>query len=135
MKKVTCSNPACDFKDEFKPDKFGLNYFQAVGTCPTCNAPTVYAATGEQTTVTVVFTLSEPPSDAAEPAPEIQLPLELFSTAQSRMLQPTPPTASAHGAQAQLAADTPFICECGAELTEEEFQNFGMCSDCYDDCN
>lgn len=38
---VFCSKQ-CGFADEFEPDELGLNFFQAIGTCPICSADTVY---------------------------------------------------------------------------------------------
>ena len=31
----------CGFNEEFEPDEFGVNYFQAIGTCPDCDNPLV----------------------------------------------------------------------------------------------
>lgn len=42
MKKVFCSNPACEFEDESEPDEFGLDFYQAYGTCMMCDSPMVY---------------------------------------------------------------------------------------------
>ena len=36
MAEIIC--PECGFKDECEPDKFGLNYYEAVGKCPVCDA-------------------------------------------------------------------------------------------------
>lgn len=44
----------CGFKDTFETDEFGLTYFQAVGTCPACDAPTVYP-NGKPTKIEVEF--------------------------------------------------------------------------------
>jgi hypothetical protein len=75
--------------------------------------------------------LAEP---TGEPAPDIQLPIEIFSTAQKRMLQPTPPTLPPGGDRCR--PDGPFICECGAELTDEEFEMFnGLCETCFEEEN
>jgi hypothetical protein len=53
---VKCSE--CDFKDKFEPDEFGLNYYQAVGTCPFCNAPIV-TEDGRATKKEVAFRAAE----------------------------------------------------------------------------
>lgn len=41
MVKVSCKN-SCGFTDEFEYCEFGLNYYQAEGLCPQCEAPTIY---------------------------------------------------------------------------------------------
>lgn len=58
MEKVTCK-AKCGFEDEFEPDEFGMNYYQAIGLCPNCKALTVYLD-GEETQVTVNFKLTKP---------------------------------------------------------------------------
>ncbi len=59
LKKVKCSS-LCGFEDEFEPDEFGINYFQAVGTCPNCGSDTIYE-NGELTAIEVIFTLITKP--------------------------------------------------------------------------
>lgn len=53
MTKVFCKNE-CGFADEFERDDFGVNYYQAIGTCPNCDAPTVYED-GTETAIVVEF--------------------------------------------------------------------------------
>lgn len=53
MKKVYCKNE-CGFADEFEPDELGINFYQAIGTCPNCGSPTVYDD-GTETAVNVTF--------------------------------------------------------------------------------
>lgn len=53
VRTAICSNN-CGFKDTFETDEFGLNYFQAVGVCPACDAPTVYP-NGKPTKIEVEF--------------------------------------------------------------------------------
>jgi hypothetical protein len=36
METITC--PVCGFTDTYDPDESGLTYYQAVGTCPICDA-------------------------------------------------------------------------------------------------
>jgi hypothetical protein len=55
--KVLCSL-RCGFEDTFESNEFGVNYFQAEGTCPDCNAPTVYK-NGKPTKIEIVFTVKE----------------------------------------------------------------------------
>lgn len=57
LKQVYCKNE-CGFTDEFEPDEFGVNYFQAIGKCPQCDAPTVYDD-GTATAVEITFQLTE----------------------------------------------------------------------------
>lgn len=52
-KKVFCGLK-CGFEDSFIPDAWGMTYFEAVGTCPVCNAPTVYKD-GKPTAVLIEF--------------------------------------------------------------------------------
>lgn len=54
MEKVRCKQ-RCGFEDEFEPDEFGINYFQAIGECPKCGADTVYDVNGLDTKVIVKF--------------------------------------------------------------------------------
>ena len=49
---ATCKD--CGDIEEFEPDDFGLNFYQAVGSCPFCTKPTYYS-NGEATKVTVIF--------------------------------------------------------------------------------
>ena len=56
MKEVTCKKQ-CGFEDEFEPDEFGITYFQSIGECPNCNAPTIYSS-GEETKTNIIFTVS-----------------------------------------------------------------------------
>lgn len=55
--KVYCEKK-CGFEDTFEPDEMGINYYQAIGTCPNCDAPTVYED-GSHTAVVVTFKLTE----------------------------------------------------------------------------
>ncbi len=57
MEKVTCK-ARCGFEDEFEPDDFGVNYYQAIGVCPNCQSPTVYID-GDETKVVVMFSLKQ----------------------------------------------------------------------------
>ncbi len=57
MEKVRCKQ-RCGFEDEFEPDDFGINYYQAVGECPNCGADTVYED-GDDTKVVVIFKSTE----------------------------------------------------------------------------
>ena len=50
--KVFCSNPACSFEDECEPDEYGLDFYQAIGTCMMCDSPMVYE-NGKPTAVVV----------------------------------------------------------------------------------
>jgi hypothetical protein len=54
---VKCSG-GCGFSDRFVRGEFGVNYFQAIGECPLCNAPTVYND-GTMTKVEIIFTMKE----------------------------------------------------------------------------
>lgn len=47
----------CGFADTFETDEYGLSYFQAVGTCPNCNAFTVYK-NGQRTKVEMTITIN-----------------------------------------------------------------------------
>lgn len=51
--KIHCEQ-RCGFEDTFEPDEFGLDYYQAIGTCPNCDAPTVYED-GSKTAVVINF--------------------------------------------------------------------------------
>ena len=52
-----CSNKECDFSEEFEPDEFGLNYYQAIGECPWCGWKTIYE-NGELTQVEIQIKLT-----------------------------------------------------------------------------
>ena len=49
--------PKCGYKELFEPCEFGLTYYQAIGTCPVCETPTVYAD-GSLTAIIVTFKLT-----------------------------------------------------------------------------
>lgn len=53
---VLCINAACGFTDKVEVDEFGLSYFQSIGTCPLCNALTVYK-NGKYTKMEVTFSV------------------------------------------------------------------------------
>ena len=50
--KVFCK--PCGFEDEFEPDELGINYYQAIGTCPNCEQ-LVVDENGDETAMTVEF--------------------------------------------------------------------------------
>lgn len=54
MEKVRCKQ-RCGFEDEFEPDEFCINYYQAMGECPNCGADTVYDEDGANTKVVIMF--------------------------------------------------------------------------------
>jgi len=64
MKVAICPAPGCDYKEEFEPDDFGMNYHQAVGTCPYCDTPTGYEDTSQPTKLMVEFNLTSPTTGA-----------------------------------------------------------------------
>jgi len=49
---ATCKD--CGEIEEFEPDEFGINYFQAIGECPICKKPTYYK-NGEPTKIEIIF--------------------------------------------------------------------------------
>lgn len=53
MEKVYCKLK-CGFEDEYEPDEFGINFYQAIGTCPNCEAPTIHAD-GSETAEVIEF--------------------------------------------------------------------------------
>lgn len=57
MTKVFCSKK-CGFEDEYEPTEFGLDFYEAIGTCPNCEAPMV-DEDGNETAVTIEFKLTE----------------------------------------------------------------------------
>lgn len=46
----------CGEVEEFEPNKFGMNYFQAIGKCPWCKKPTYYK-NGERTKIVINFVI------------------------------------------------------------------------------
>jgi hypothetical protein len=123
MKKVKCSHPECDFQDEFQPDDFGLNYFQAIGLCPQCDEPTVYAATGEPTLKLVNFIVT-PQSvikltiTAAAPAPSGAETASGFILRKPIIVMPTDD-------------DETYHCACGAQISAAESAALGgRCDNC-----
>jgi hypothetical protein len=52
MKTAKCSK--CNFEDTFEPDEFGINYFQAVGECPHCEAK-LLDGDGIETKTEIIF--------------------------------------------------------------------------------
>lgn len=55
MKMETAHCKVCGFEEEFEPDEFGLNYFQAVGLCPNCDEPTFIKGTNEPTAIVILI--------------------------------------------------------------------------------
>ena len=55
----------CGDIEEFEPDEFGLNFYQAVGTCQFCRKPTYYS-NGEATKITVNFKVGDKNAESAE---------------------------------------------------------------------
>lgn len=55
--KVYCKEK-CGFEDEYEPTELGMTYFEAVGTCPNCESPTV-DADGNETAMRVEFEIIE----------------------------------------------------------------------------
>lgn len=53
MVKVHCSNN-CGFEDEYEPTEVGMDYYEAIGTCPGCNTPMLNEQ-GRPTAVAVEF--------------------------------------------------------------------------------
>lgn len=47
----------CGELEEFTPDEFGLNYYQAIGECPNCRKPTYYK-NGKPTKEIIIMTVS-----------------------------------------------------------------------------
>jgi hypothetical protein len=57
MVKIHCKKE-CGFTDEYEPTEFGLDYYEAIGTCPNCESPMVNEQ-GEETARVVTFHVVE----------------------------------------------------------------------------
>lgn len=53
--KETAYCKKCNFEEEYEPDIFGLNYYQAVGTCQNCDEPTYIKGTDKPTAVVIII--------------------------------------------------------------------------------
>lgn len=45
----------CKFEEKFEPNEFGINYYEAIGTCPFCGEPTYYKGTDKFTKVVILI--------------------------------------------------------------------------------
>lgn len=57
-RKVFCINADCGFTDTFTPDEFGIEYYQAIGTCPGCGSLMAYK-NGKYTKEEISFSVKE----------------------------------------------------------------------------
>ena len=57
IEKIYCK--FCGFTDEFEPNEFGVNYYQAVGECELCGKPTYYKKNNKPTKEIIVIKAKE----------------------------------------------------------------------------
>lgn len=56
METAVCNK--CGFEEDYEPDEFGLDYYQAIGKC-LCGEPTYNKKTGEPTTEIFTFRIND----------------------------------------------------------------------------